>query len=83
MSSNPLHAKQRLMLSGCVAAIGVCVSSFAFAGGATTTMLAAGAEPRLPPRISTIGQNPLVEVRIAFVTGPNGEVIEFLQSMQI
>ena len=45
--------------------------------------LAAGAEPRLPPRISTIGQNPLVEVRIAFVTGPNGEVIEFLQSMQI
>ena len=45
--------------------------------------LAAGAESRVAPRTSTIGQNPLVEVRIAFVTGPDGEVIEFLQSDQI
>ncbi len=45
--------------------------------------LAAGAESRVAPRTATIGQAPLVEVRIAFVTGPDGEVIEFLQSEQI
>jgi glyoxylase I family protein len=45
--------------------------------------LAAGGEPRLAPRTSTLGQDPLVEVRIAFVTGPDGEVIEFLQSAQL
>ena len=45
--------------------------------------LAAGAEPRVAPRIAVLGQNPLIEVRIAFVTGPDGEVIEFMQSEQI
>ncbi len=45
--------------------------------------LAAGAETRIPPRSAKLGEDPLVEVRIAFVTGPNGEVIEFMQSEQI
>ncbi len=45
--------------------------------------LAAGAESRVAPRTGRLGENPLVEVRIAFVTGPNGEVIEFLQSDQL
>ena len=45
--------------------------------------LAAGAESRIAPRVSTLGQDPLVEVRIAFVTGPEGEVIEFFQSKQL
>ncbi len=45
--------------------------------------LAAGAEGRLAPRTSTTRHDPLVEVRIAFVAGPDGEVIEFLQSEQI
>ncbi len=45
--------------------------------------LAAGAESRLPPRTSTSRLDPLVEARIAFVTGPDGEVIEFLQSEQL
>ena len=31
----------------------------------------------------SLGDDPLVEVRIAFVTGPNGEVIEFLRSEQL
>ena len=45
--------------------------------------LAAGAESRVAPRTSTLNRDPLVEVRIAFVTGPEGEVIEFLQSEQL
>ncbi len=45
--------------------------------------LAAGGAPRVAPRTATLGQDPLVEVRIAFVTGPDGEVIEFLQSAQL
>lgn len=45
--------------------------------------LAAGAEERLTPRTSTTRHDPLVEVRIAFVAGPDGEVIEFLQSEQL
>ncbi len=45
--------------------------------------LAAGAESRVAPRIGTLRQNPPVEVRIAFVTGPEGEVIEFFQSEQL
>jgi glyoxylase I family protein len=45
--------------------------------------LAAGAESRVAPRTAVLGQDPLIEVRIAFVTGPEGEVIEFLQSEQI
>ena len=43
----------------------------------------AGAESRVAPRTSILNQNPLVEVRIAFVTGPDGEAIEFLQSAQL
>jgi hypothetical protein len=30
-----------------------------------------------------LGGEPPAEVRIAFVTGPNGEVIEFLKSEQL
>ena len=45
--------------------------------------LAAGAQPRVAPRTGRLGTDPLVEVRIAFVTGPNGEVIEFLRSDQL
>jgi glyoxylase I family protein len=45
--------------------------------------LTAGAEPRVAPVTRQLGTDPLVEVRIAFVTGPNGEVIEFMQSEQL
>ncbi|MFL5281074.1 MAG: VOC family protein [Rhodopila sp.] len=45
--------------------------------------LAAGATSRVEPVTRQLSQNPLVEVRIAFVTGPNGEVIEFMQSEHI
>ncbi len=45
--------------------------------------LAAGAASRVAPVSRRLSEDPLVEVRIAFVTGPNGEVIEFLQSAQI
>jgi len=46
--------------------------------------LAAGGKPRgIEPRSAVLGRDPLMEVRIAFVTGPEGEVIEFLQSDQI
>ncbi len=45
--------------------------------------LAAGAISRVPPRTAALGGNPPAEVQIAFVTGPNGEVIEFLKSAQL
>lgn len=45
--------------------------------------IAAGAISRVEPVTRRLSESPLVEVRIAFVTGPNGEVIEFLQSAQI
>ena len=45
--------------------------------------IGAGAESRgIEPRTTVLGSPP-VKVRIAFVTGPEGEVIEFLQSDQI
>ena len=45
--------------------------------------LAAGAVSRVAPGTRQLGNDPPVEVRIAFVAGPNGEVIEFLQSEQL
>jgi glyoxylase I family protein len=45
--------------------------------------LAAGATSRVAPVSRRLGEDPLVEVKIAFVNGPNGEVIEFLESAQI
>jgi glyoxylase I family protein len=45
--------------------------------------LAAGAISRIEPRIAKLGGEPPAEVHIAFVTGPNGEVIEFLKSEQL
>jgi len=47
--------------------------------------LAAGATPRIDPRAASLtGENgATADVRIAFVNGPNGEVIEFLKSEQI
>lgn len=45
--------------------------------------LAAGATARIPPRTAQLGGEPPAEVRIAFVTGLNGEVIEFLNSQQL
>ena len=45
--------------------------------------LAAGATSRIEPVTRCLSEDPLVEVRIAFVVGPNGEVIEFLQSQQM
>ena len=45
--------------------------------------LAAGAVSRVEPGTRRLSGDPLVEVRIAFVAGPNGEVIEFMQSEQI
>ena len=45
--------------------------------------LAAGAVSRIPPRVANLAGEPPAEVHIAFVTGPNGEVIEFLKSDQL
>ena len=47
--------------------------------------LAAGATSRIPPRTAMLGgdDGTTGEVRIAFVVGPNGEVIEFLKSEQL
>ena len=45
--------------------------------------LVAGATARIEPRTAQLGGEPPAEVRIAFVTGPNGEVIEFLKSEQL
>ena len=45
--------------------------------------IACGANPRVGPVSRQLSEDPLVQVRIAFVTGPNGEVIEFMQSGQI
>ena len=45
--------------------------------------LAAGATSRIEPRTAQLGGEPPAEVHIAFVTGPNGEVIEFLRSAQL
>jgi glyoxylase I family protein len=45
--------------------------------------LAAGALPRIEPRKVQLGGGSPAEVHIAFVTGLNGEVIEFLKSAQL
>jgi glyoxylase I family protein len=45
--------------------------------------MTAGAVSRVEPGTRRLSEDPLVEVRIAFVAGPNGEVIEFMQSEQI
>jgi glyoxylase I family protein len=45
--------------------------------------MAAGAVSRVEPVTRRLSEDPLVEVRIAFVAGPNGEVIEFMQSEQM
>jgi glyoxylase I family protein len=45
--------------------------------------LAAGAVSRVEPSKRQLGGDPPAEVHIAFVTGPNGEVIEFLKSDQL
>jgi glyoxylase I family protein len=45
--------------------------------------LAAGGVSRSAPRTAALGGEPPAEVRIAFISGPNGEVIEFLNSDQL
>jgi catechol 2,3-dioxygenase-like lactoylglutathione lyase family enzyme len=45
--------------------------------------LAAGAISRVAPSKRQLGGDPPAEVHIAFVTGPNGEVIEFLKSERL
>ena len=45
--------------------------------------LAAGAASRIEPRKVQLGGEPPAEVQIAFVTGLNGEVVEFLKSDQL
>jgi glyoxylase I family protein len=50
---------------------------------AYASAMAAGAESRVEPATRRLSEDPTVDVRIAFVTGPNGEVIEFMQSEQI
>ena len=42
-----------------------------------------GGVSRVEPVTRRLSEDPPVEVRIAFVTGPNGEVIEFMQSEHI
>jgi len=48
-----------------------------------TRAMTAGAVSRVEPVTRRLSEDPLVEVRIAFVAGPNGEVIEFMQSEQM
>jgi glyoxylase I family protein len=45
--------------------------------------VAAGAVSRIAPRTAQLNGESPAEVQIAFVTGPNGEVIEFLKSEQL
>lgn len=45
--------------------------------------LAAGATSRIAPRVASLAGDPPATVHIAFVDGPNGEVIEFLKSEQL
>jgi glyoxylase I family protein len=45
--------------------------------------LDAGAISRVEPGTRRLGTEPVVEVTIAFVTGPNGEVIELMRSDQL
>jgi catechol 2,3-dioxygenase-like lactoylglutathione lyase family enzyme len=45
--------------------------------------LAGGATSRVEPVTRRLSEDPVVDVRIAFVAGPNGEVIEFMQSDQM
>ena len=45
--------------------------------------IAAGAMGRVEPITRRLDDDPFVEVRIAFVAGPSGEVIEFMQSEQM
>jgi glyoxylase I family protein len=45
--------------------------------------LGVGAVSRVEPGTRRLSEDPLVDVRIAFVVGPNGEVIEFMQSEQM
>ena len=45
--------------------------------------LAAGAVSRIAPNKRQLGGEPPAEVEIAFITGPNGEVIEFLKSERL
>ena len=45
--------------------------------------LGAGAVSRVEPVVRRLSEDPLVEAKIAFVAGPNGEVIEFMQSDQL
>jgi hypothetical protein len=45
--------------------------------------VAPGATSRVAPRVANLAGEPPAEVHIAFVTGPNGEVIEFLNSDQL
>jgi glyoxylase I family protein len=45
--------------------------------------MAAGAVSRVEPGTRRLSEEPVVDVRIAFIAGPNGEVIEFMQSEQM
>ncbi len=45
--------------------------------------LAAGAVSRVEPRAGQLGVDPVAEQRVAFVIGPNGEVIAVLNSDQL
>ena len=45
--------------------------------------LAAGGVSRIAPRTAKLEGEPPAEVHIAFVVGPSGEVIEFLNSAQL
>jgi len=43
--------------------------------------LAAGAREKMPPTTLAIPADPPIPVRIAFVFGPDGEVLEFFQTL--
>jgi glyoxylase I family protein len=47
---------------------------------AVEAAVAAGAEVTVQPKDVVLGNNPPTPVRIAFIKGPDGEIIEFFQS---
>ncbi len=49
-------------------------------GGAYARALAAGAKPHVEPKDVTLAGDPPVPLRLAFVRGPDGEIIEFFQN---
>jgi glyoxylase I family protein len=48
---------------------------------AVEVAVAAGATVTVNPKDATLGRDPSIPVKIAFVKGPDGEIIEFFQGI--